>query len=88
MQYSAPFTWPYSEYSEYVETSLHAWHIQRLGKSGGKRILFIHGTGSSCHTWSNTVEYLLDEFEVLLKRVENLEKKLNKTKKKIRKKSR
>ena len=66
MQHSVPSTWPYSEYSEYVETSLHAWHIQRLGKSGGKRILFIHGTGSSCHTWSNTVDYLLDEFEVLL----------------------
>ena len=66
MQNSVPSTWPYSEYSEYVETSLHAWHIQRLGKSGGKKILFIHGTGSSCHTWSNTVEYLLDEFEVLL----------------------
>ena len=28
--------------------------------------MFIHGTGSSCHTWSNTVKYLLDEFEVLL----------------------
>ena len=66
MQHSVQSTWPYSEYSEYVETSLHAWHIQRLGKSGGKKILFIHGTGSSCHTWSNTVEYLLDEFEVLL----------------------
>ena len=61
-----PSTWPFSKYSEYVETSLHAWHIQRLGKSGGKKILFIHGTGSSCHTWSNTVEYLLDKFEVLL----------------------
>jgi len=66
MQNSVPSNWPYSEYSEYVQTSLHAWHIQRLGKSGGKKILFIHGTGSSCHTWSNTVEYLLDEFEVLL----------------------
>ena len=66
MQHSVPSTWPFSKYSEYVETSLHAWHIQRLGKSGGKKILFIHGTGSSCHTWSNTVEYLLDEFEVLL----------------------
>ena len=66
MQHSVPSTWPFSEYSEYVETSLHAWHIQRLGKSGGKKILFIHGTGSSCHTWSNTVKYLLDEFEILL----------------------
>ena len=66
MQHSVPSTWPYSEYSEYVDTSLHKWHIQRLGKSGGKKILFIHGTGSSCHTWSNTVKYLLDEFEVLL----------------------
>ena len=61
-----PSTWPNSQYSEYVETTLHKWHIQRLGKSGGKKILFIHGTGSSCHTWSNTVKYLLDEFEVLL----------------------
>jgi pimeloyl-ACP methyl ester carboxylesterase len=25
-----------------------------------------HGTGSSSHTWSDTVEFLLDEFEVLL----------------------
>ena len=66
MQNSVPSTWPYSKYSQYVETSLHTWHIQRLGKSGGKKILFIHGTGSSCHTWANTVEYLLDEFEVLL----------------------
>ena len=66
MQHSVPSTWPNSEYSEYVETPLHKWHIQRLGKSGGKKILFIHGTGSSCHTWSNTVECLLDEFEVLL----------------------
>ena len=32
----------------------------------GEKILFIHGTGSSCHTWANTAEYLLDEFEVLL----------------------
>ena len=66
MQNSVPSTWPYSEYSQHLETSLHSWHIQRLGKSGGKKILFIHGTGSSCHTWSDTVEYLLDEFEVLL----------------------
>ena len=66
MQNSVPSNWPYSEYSEYVQTSLHAWHIQRLGKSGGKKILFIHGTGSSCHTWSDIIECLQDEFDVLL----------------------
>ena len=66
MQNSVPITWPFGKYSEYVETRLHKWHIQRLGKNKGKKILFIHGTGSSCHTWSNTVDYLLDEFEVLL----------------------
>ena len=66
MQNSLPSNWPYSEYSEYVQTRLHAWHIQRLGKSGGKKILFIHGTGSSCHTWSDIIECLLDEFDILL----------------------
>ena len=66
MQHSVPSTWPYGEYSEYVDTSLHKWHIQRLGKSGGKKILFVHGTGSSCHTWSDIIECLQDEFDVLL----------------------
>ena len=66
MQHSLPSNWPNSQYSEYVETRLHSWHIQRLGKSRGKKILFIHGTGSSCHTWSDIAECLLDEFEVLL----------------------
>jgi magnesium chelatase accessory protein len=66
MERSVPSTWPNNQYSIHVETSLHKWHIQRLGKSGGKKILFIHGTGSSTHTWSNTIEFLLDEFEILL----------------------
>ena len=66
MQHSLPSNWPNSQYSEYVETRLHSWHIQRLGKSRGKKILLIHGTGSSCHTWSDITECLLDEFDVLL----------------------
>ena len=28
--------------------------------------MFIHGTGSSCHTWSEIIECLQDEFDVLL----------------------
>ena len=66
MQNSVPSNWPNSQYSEYVETRFHSWHIQRLGKSRGKKILFIHGTGSSCHTWSDIIECLQDEFDVLL----------------------
>ena len=66
MERSVPSTWPNSQYSMRVETSLHKWHIQRLGKPGGKKVLFIHGTGSSSHTWSNTVEFLVDQFEILL----------------------
>ena len=66
MQNSMPSNWPNSQYSEYVDTTLHKWHIQRLGKSGGKKILFVHGTGSSCHTWSDIIECLQDEFDVLL----------------------
>ena len=66
MERSVPSTWPNSQYSMHVGTSLHKWHIQRLGKPGGKKVLFIHGTGSSSHTWSNTVEFLVDQFEILL----------------------
>ena len=66
MERFVPSTWPNNQYSIHVETSFHKWHIQRLGKSGGKKILFIHGTGSSTHTWSDTIEFLLDDFEILL----------------------
>ena len=66
MQNTVPSNWPNSQYSEYVETRFHSWHIQRLGKGRGKKILFIHGTGSSCHTWSDIIECLQDEFDVLL----------------------
>ena len=88
MQNSMPSNWPNSQYSEYVETRFHSWHIQRLGKSRGKKILFIHGTGSSCHTWSDIIEFLQDEFDVLSKRVENLETKLNQLKIQKKKKTR
>lgn len=66
MEQYVPSTWPNSQYSIQVETTFHKWHIQRLGKSGGQKILFVHGTGSSSHTWSDTVNFLLDKFEVLL----------------------
>ncbi len=66
MELSIPSTWPNNEYSRYVKTGFHSWHIQRLGKSGGKKILFIHGTGSSCHSWSKLAEFLLSQYEILL----------------------
>ena len=66
MEQDVPSTWPNSQYSIQVETTFHKWHIQRLGKSGGQKILFVHGTGSSSHTWSDTVDFLLEKFEVLL----------------------
>ena len=66
MELSIPSTWPNKKYSRHVKTGSHSWHIQRLGKSGGKKILFIHGTGSSCHSWSKTAEFLLSQYEILL----------------------
>ncbi|NCX86937.1 MAG: alpha/beta fold hydrolase, partial [Rhodobacteraceae bacterium] len=66
MELSIPSTWPNNEYSRFVKTGSHSWHIQRLGKSGGKKILFIHGTGSSCHSWSEIAEFLLNQYEILL----------------------
>ena len=66
MELSIPSTWPNNKYSRHVKTGFHSWHIQRLGKSGGKKILFIHGTGSSCHSWSKTAEFLLSQYEILL----------------------
>ena len=59
-----PKWWPYRSNSEFIKSENYNWHIQKFG-STGKKLLLIHGTGASSHSWYPLVENLNLDFEIL-----------------------
>lgn len=57
--------WPGAAISTFVTTQNLTWHVQRSAGTGAQRILLIHGTGSSAHTWRGSAEVLAQSGEVL-----------------------
>lgn len=56
--------WPHRGSSEFVQQGHATWHIQRFGKSGAPRILLLHGTGGSVHSWRGLAPILAKDFEL------------------------
>ena len=59
-----PNWWPNRANSEFIDIANYNWHIQKFG-SDSKRLLLIHGTGASSHSWFPLTETLKLDFEVL-----------------------
>ena len=59
-----PNWWPNREKSKFIGVDNYAWHIQKFG-AGSTRLLLIHGTGASSHSWFPLTETLKLEFEIL-----------------------
>ena len=59
-----PNWWPNRSNSEFIKSDNYNWHIQKFG-STGKKLLLIHGTGASSHSWYPLIENLNLEFEML-----------------------
>ena len=57
--------WPHREHSEFVQQGSATWHIQRFGNPGRPRILLLHGTGGSVHSWRGLAPLLAKDFELL-----------------------
>jgi len=57
--------WPLREHSRFVEAAGVRWHVQRLGRIGGPRVLLLHGTGASTHSWRDVAPRLAPHAEVL-----------------------
>lgn len=55
--------WPNHRFSHFVEAGGCRWHIQRAGK--GPRILLLHGTGASTHSWAGLFPRLSARCSVL-----------------------
>jgi len=57
-------TWPHHVHSRFLRASGHRWHLQRWGQ--GPRVLLVHGTGASTHSFAELAGILADHAELLL----------------------
>ncbi len=58
-----PFDWPLRETSLMVNAAGSRWHVQRMGE--GPKLLLIHGTAASTHTWRRMMPLLAEHYDVL-----------------------
>ncbi|KEO90175.1 alpha/beta hydrolase [Erythrobacter longus] len=56
--------WPHRNASEFISQGRANWHTQRFGEVGRKRILLLHGTGGSVHSWRGLAPLLAQDFEL------------------------
>ena len=60
-----PADWPGAEFGEQRDVGGVRWYYQRRGAGVG-RVLFLHGTGASSHSWHRVAEHLAQSREVLI----------------------
>ena len=58
-----PTDWPNSQASAMVAAGGLRWHVQRMG--AGPKLLLIHGTGASTHSWRALAPMLAARFDLL-----------------------
>ncbi|MEM6637843.1 MAG: alpha/beta fold hydrolase BchO [Pseudomonadota bacterium] len=55
--------WPFSDQARQVRCRPHSWHVTQFGH--GPQILFLHGAGSTFHSWRDWLAPLSQESEVI-----------------------
>lgn len=58
-----PADWPNRASSSTINAAGVQWHVQRMGS--GPRLLLIHGTGASTHSWAGLLPLLAKNYDVL-----------------------
>ena len=56
--------WPNAAHSRFVQAAGVRWHVQQAGTQG-PRVLLLHGTGASSHTWRDMFLPLSEHAQVL-----------------------
>ena len=57
--------WPHREASRFVPVGGAKWHVQEMGETGSPRLLLLHGTGASVHSWRGLMPLLAPHFQLL-----------------------
>lgn len=56
-------TWPNANASKRISCVPHRWHVQIIGQ--GPDVLFLHGSGSSTHSWAGLIDHLHTEMRCI-----------------------
>ncbi|MGB3471278.1 MAG: alpha/beta fold hydrolase BchO [Erythrobacter sp.] len=56
--------WPHRGASSFVEQGGARWHVQRMGDEAAPKLLLLHGTGASVHSWRGLMPLLARDFDV------------------------
>lgn len=56
-------SWPNRHLSNFIEAGGCRWHVQRAG--AGLKVLLLHGTGASTHSWAGLLPLLAAKYDVL-----------------------
>jgi magnesium chelatase accessory protein len=56
-------SWPNHDLSRFVQAGGIRWHVQQTGE--GPKLLLVHGTGASTHSWRDLIRPLGSQFNVL-----------------------
>lgn len=57
--------WPHRDASQFLRQGPATWHLQRMGEAGKPRLLLLHGTGASVHSWRGVMPALAGDFDIL-----------------------
>lgn len=57
--------WPNRDASHFVSTGGARWHVQTSGDTGKPKLLLLHGTGGSVHSWAGLAPILGKQFDWL-----------------------
>ncbi|MBJ7380323.1 MAG: alpha/beta fold hydrolase [Polynucleobacter sp.] len=64
-----PYDWPNRQHSSTTQVGNLNWHIQTINTSPASSlplILFLHGTGSSTHSWADLIPQLANQAQILI----------------------
>lgn len=64
--WDAASSWPHRALSRFVRAGALTWHLQRSAKPGAPRLLCLHGTGASAHSFANVLPVLAADHDVLM----------------------
>ncbi len=57
--------WPHRDASSFEPVKGVTWHVQRMGENGRPKLLLLHGTGASVHSWRGLMPLLAEDHDVL-----------------------
>lgn len=57
--------WPNADHSQFILSGNLLWHCQRAGQNNADKLLLLHGTGASTHSFRDAFMALAEDYDVL-----------------------